>query len=128
MKLREYYMSRYNYAIVDGVIIWAHDVNCNLMSSREWLIGQHGMTNEQYEETIRGSVYADHVVICKGSNYESVDINTLPSGALCSIVNEAATLFGSSDVEIHNGCFIGEPGTIWEPRSNLGAFQCRQYT
>lgn len=124
MNINKYYDTRKVYALIDGKIVWADEEGCGGISTRDWLVGKRGMTEEQFEQTVRGAVYADHVVICRGSEYASVNLDELPGGTLRTVVGHAYTFYGSKYVEVHNGCIVGEPGIDWTPRINLGSFVC----
>lgn len=124
MELQEYYKGRHSYAIIDGKLVWASDENCDGISTHDWLVGRRGMNESQYDETIRGTIYENRVVICRGLDYNSVDIDALPDGILNAVVNKAGEVFGCSSIVVHNGSVMGEPGTDWEPRINLGSFSC----
>lgn len=124
MKLKEYYKMRHNYIIEDCKVLCADDYGCNDMGSHEWLTDHRGYTDAQFDATIRGSVFCDHVTICKGAEYGAVAMEELPDGILTEILRKAKDLYGSERVQLHNGSVMAEEGNVWKPRMDMGEYDC----
>ncbi len=122
MDLGDFYNMRHIYAMIDGKLVWADEDGCNDMCAHDWLTKCRGLTEEQFESTIRGGVFSDHITLCVGYNYEPVNLDYVPSKLLHEVVDVACKMNGINSVRIYNGAKVGEPGTVWPPICDLGYF------
>lgn len=118
MTREEFATNRVAFAIINGSVVYQSEP----IPSKEWLINFYGMSEEEFEKTIRGGIFKDRITLCVGSNYDKCEVGSIPDGALLEIVQKHTELFGGKCVIIENGHIPAEVGKRWECRENLGAF------
>ena len=111
--------SRKTFAIINGELHWLSE-DSSYSSSREWILNEFPVNVEQFEDVIRGSLFKDHITICKGSNYNKINIDELPDGILREIVAAGCAFAGVDSIEVWNGQVVGKIGMEWPPIENLG--------
>lgn len=121
MTENEYIQTRVSYAIVRGEVVF-QDSN-NRKPTKDWLLNDVCLSEEEYNKTISGRIFSDRVLICMGDSYGSVNMEEINSRTLVTIFKRHYEIFGDKAVKLHNGCKPGAIAEDWEPIESLGLFR-----
>ena len=109
------------FVLMNGNIVYQQEVMPDGADEHYWLEEECGLDYNQREDCINGRLYKDWIVISKGTDYDSIDMNEISSAILLSLVKEHHARFDKKAVAVYNGQVEDEENG-WQPIENLGLF------
>ena len=104
------YEMRRSFVWIDGELKFCQKRN---VSNIDWLVGELGMSREDFAKTVHGAHYPGRVYFYKG-----VD-DTTTDEEVEQVAEKCRHLF-TKDTEICCGAIPAAPGHMWEPRKIIG--------
>ena len=118
---KEYLMESAGFVVIGGHIHYQIEDLPDANDDHSWLDDECGLDYNQKEECINGRLYRDWIVISKGTNYEKVDMNEIPSSILLTLCKVHHKMYNNQSVAVYNGQVMDKENG-WQPIENLGLF------
>lgn len=115
-----FHQTRIPFAIINHKLVYTM---FDKRSHKEWLKQVYGVSEEEYENIIRGYMKDGQVFFYKTSNFEPVDMQQLGIDSLKHIQIISMVYMNKYNPKCFNGMHIGESGTQWEPIDLIGSIQ-----
>lgn len=115
-----FHRSRIPFAIINNKLVFTM---YDKRGHKEWLSETYKISNEDYEDTIRGYMKDGQVFFYKTSKFIPVDLKEIGIDTLKHIQILSMVYMNVYNPECFNGMHVGEPGAKWEPLKNLGNIQ-----
>lgn len=108
---------RLAFAVIDGVVVFQK--NNERKCSKEWLMKDLGLSEMDYETTIRGGLFEDRITLARGSNYDAVPLDHLSVANFVDIFRKYKEIWNAAPTVIYNGQYVREPGVDWPAKETV---------
>lgn len=116
-EIEKFHLSRIPFAIVKGKLV--HTI-FDKRSHKEWLSQVYGVSDSEYEDTIRGYMKDDCVYFYKSSNFEAINMKDIGIDSLNHIQILGMVYMNSFCMKCYNGLIPEGNETIYKPIKYIG--------
>ena len=92
------------FAIIDGEIQFT-DVCMSGYSILEWMHLHCGLSTEEAEDAVYGSISEDRILFCKGVNLDAIDFNSIDKRLFRQLLKRCHDMYGVEMITVWNGTF-----------------------